>query len=158
MTFARKRYHQHNYFGTPPPPRPQRMPLIVLVEPDEAICSLLNDVLSLHGYQVHSVAPSTSAAAIAQLRPQGVIVDVGPILSRSWKHFLYDLRITLAEADLAVLLTTTSTLIDAPNAAYVRRLQCEVLYQPFDLQALLDWAAYRLPPGATARAGYLDAP
>jgi DNA-binding NtrC family response regulator len=151
MNYVRKRYHQ-GPSHTPPPLAPQRPPLIVLIEPDEAIRELLHDVLSLHGYCVRTAAPSVSAAAIAQLRPQGVIIDFGPILSHYRMHFLHELRLALAELDLAVLLTTTSTWIDATNAGSLRRLQCEVLYQPFELQSLLDWAAFRLPPGGAPRA------
>jgi DNA-binding response OmpR family regulator len=144
MTYARKRYEQ-----TPrpwlAPQTPPRAPLIVLLEPDEAIRELLSDVLTFQGYRVHIAAPHTSAATIASLQPQGVIFDVGPILSGSWVEFIDELRRSLAELDLAVLLTTTSTWVDTTNAAFLRLLGCEILYQPFELQSLLDWATYRLP-------------
>lgn len=144
MTYARKTYEQ-TYGPRSALYTPQRMPLIVLLEPDEAIRELLTDVLTLQGYRVHVAAPNTDASTIALLRPQGVIFDVGPILSRSCIAFINELRHPRAELDLAVLLTTTSTWVDATNAAFLRMLGCEILYQPFELQSLLDWAAYKLP-------------
>lgn len=144
MNFARKRYYQR-YSAPLPSSAPSRPPLILLVEPDDAIRELLSEALLFHGFKVHVVKPGTSAATITQMRAQGIIVDFGPILSRCSMHFLYELRLARAAPDLAVLLTTTTTWIDPANTAFLRRLKCEVLYQPFELQTLIDWATYKLP-------------
>ena len=113
-------------------------PIIAVVDPDVACRDMLRDLLDEEGYQVIACAtPRQAQTLLARKRPDMLLLDVGPAMSRAERDVQRLLRHVLARRQTAVILCSTDPHLATTPAPALRELGCATLIKPFDIDTLL---------------------
>ncbi len=113
-------------------------PLIVLVEDETIIASMLQEVLSDEGYQVRTASDTSSARSLIwEQRPDLVILDLRLETANAGWQLLQAMRADDAIKEVPVLVCSADVFFIAEHYAGIVRHQADILTKPFELEAFL---------------------
>lgn len=119
--------------------------LILIVEDDAGILTLLEDVLSSEGYRVHSLTSweqGVGLALVREIRPDLIITDMLVEGYKAGLTLITELHSETTTAHLPILLCTAAfhakAEVEQIFSAEINNNSIKVLLKPFDLDELLE--------------------
>jgi CheY-like chemotaxis protein len=113
-------------------------PMIVVVEDDPTLLTVLQEALADEGYQTLLLPRAAgSLTAIRQAAPALVILDLWLEEPRAGWHLLEQFCADPITRHIPLIVTSADSRFLGEKAARLAELGCHVLAKPFDLDALL---------------------
>jgi CheY-like chemotaxis protein len=113
-------------------------PHVLVVEDDEAIRTVIAEVLGDEGYRVTACqAPPPASADVAALAPAAVVLDVVIGGTRAGWAFLARLKADPATSPIPILVCTADEPFLREAADRLAAWECGVLRKPFDVDVLV---------------------
>ncbi len=121
--------------------------VIAVVNDDTAFLDLMCELLTEEGYKTLAWRESDTAyEMVKRERPSLVILDVRMNNAEAGWQVLELIRLDPATADIPVIVCSADTAYLQLKAESLRRLKCDVLEKPFDLDTLLEKVRANLGP------------
>ncbi len=118
--------------------------VILIVERDESLRSLLCAAFEDEGYLVHSAARTPSAAEVAEMRPDLMMIDVERNDPRAGWQLVEAVKATPRTAHVPIVVCSDDGAIVAPQDVRARSGASAILVKPFSLDDLLPVVATAL--------------
>ena len=121
-----------NVLSTPAKPPPVPIPAVILLVDDEpTLQSILGRLLSMHGFDVHFASTVAESIGIAEaVQVDGAIIDLSLRDNGSGLEVLTSLRSRSRYVDLPVLILTGHTHVDQATGDLIRRSRAHLFHKP----------------------------
>jgi DNA-binding response OmpR family regulator len=126
--------------------------MILLVENDESLGNVLREAFQDEGYEVRLAAHAPSAAEVADLRPDLMMLDVERNEAEAGWELVRELKATRPTAHLPIVVTSGDGAIVAQEDVRVCAEAAAILVKPYSLDDLLPVVATALDRRGTHRA------
>ena len=124
-------------------------PVIAVVNNDTEFLELMQDLLSVEGYETVICREGDKAfALVKELQPALVVLDIRMDQPETGWVVLELLRLDPETTQIPVIVCSADAPFLREKAASLQALRCDVLEKPFDLETLLDKVAMGLGRGA----------
>lgn len=117
-------------------------PVIAVVNNDTEFLELMQDLLSVEGYQTVICKEGDKAyALVKELQPSLVVLDIRMDQPEAGWTILELLRLDPETTRIPVIVCSADAPFLREKAAALYELRCDILEKPFDLETLLDKVA-----------------
>jgi len=113
-------------------------PLIIVLNHDEAFLEMICDFLTEEGYKsVPTHEDHKAFELIKQRQPQIVFIELVITDPESGLMVLNKMRLHPETKHIPVIIASTVTQLLRDNEEHLRKMGCDILQKPFDLESLL---------------------